>query len=149
MNRTEAAAALAGVETAQQRLAGQIGTCPPWRHAVFGLVMTLLVGSAAISADWQIPGLVVAMGLMVLIVQNDRRRYGVFVNGYRWGATLPVALALLVVMGVLLAIGIRLRAAGFPLWTRLSLSVVVFAVATGASVVWNRLFVRELRRGRA
>ena len=148
MDRNEAAAALAGVDGAQQRLAQQIGNCPPWRHAAFGLVMAILVGSASVSLPVQMAGLAVAMALVLAIFLYDRRRYGVFINGYRRGATLPLTLALAGVTAVMLVASIHAREAGLSPWTKTGITALTFAFATAISVAWQRVYLRELRGGR-
>ena len=148
MDRNEAAAALAGVDTAHERLAQQLGTCPPWRHAAFGLVMAILVGSPSLEMPLQMFGLPVAMALLVAILVYDRRRFGVFINGYRRGATLPLTLLIAGTMGVLLVTSIHAREAGMSPWTKAGIAAVAFAIATGVSVVWQRIYLRELRGGR-
>jgi len=148
MDRNEAAAALAGVDGAQERLAQQIGNCPPWRHAAFGLVMATLIGTASVSLPVQLAGLAVAMALVVAIFLHDRRRYGVFINGYRRGATLPLTLALAGAMVVLLVASIHAREAGPSPWTKAGITALTFAFATVISVAWQRVYLRELRGGR-
>ena len=145
MDSNEAAAALAGVSGAQHRLADQIGDCPPWRHAAFGFVMALLVGGASLPPLLQSTTVVVGMALVALIVRYDRRRYGVFINGYRRGRTLP--LTLLVLAGVLLLMfaGIHAREAGLSAWTKAGIAALTFAYAVAGSVVWQRTFLAELR----
>lgn len=148
MDSREAAAALAGVEGAEARLADQIGDCPPWRHAAFGLVMALLVGSLALPLPLQSAGAVVALALIAAIVHYDRRRYGVFINGYRRGRTLPLTTLLLVGTLALMAAQIHVRARGLPAWESAALVALAFVFATGGSVVWQGVFLRELKARR-
>ena len=148
MDRNEAAAALAGVDGAQERLARQIGNCPPWRHAAFGLVMAILVGSPSLEMPLQMYGLPVALLLIVAILVYDRRRFGVFINGYRRGATLPLTLVLAGLMAVLLVASIHAREAGLSPWTKAGIAALAFGFATAVSVAWQRVYLRELRGGR-
>jgi hypothetical protein len=145
MDSSEAAAALAGVSGAEHRLADQIGPCPPWRHAAIGFVMALLVGGASLSFPMQTASLVVGMALVALIAQYDRRRYGVFINGYRRGKTLPLTLALLGGVLVLMFAAIHARDAGLSLWTKAGITALTFAYAVAGSVIWQRVFLAELR----
>ena len=145
MNRTEAAAALAGVSSAEHRLADQIGPCPPWRHAAFGGVMALLVGGASLPLLLQSTTVAVGMALVALIVHYDRRRYGVFINGYRRGKTLPLTLLLLGGVLLLLIAQIHAREAGLSAWTKAGITALTFLYAVAGSVVWQRVFVAELR----
>ena len=147
MDRYEAAAALAGVEGTHERLAQQVGQCPPWRHAAFGLVMAIMVGTASVSTGAQLAGTTVAMALTAWIVMDDRRRYGVFINGYRRGATLPLTFALLAGMVALLVAAVHARENGWSPWSKAGIAALAFAVATWASLAWQRIYLRELRKG--
>lgn len=148
MDSNEAAAALAGVRGAEARLADQIGECPPWRHAAFGLVMALLTAGLALPLPFQSACTVAALLMIVLLVQHDRRRYGVFINGYRRGKTLPFTLLLLAgALGLMFA-QMYAREQALSAWASAGIAAAAFLFATGASVVWQRIFVRELRAGR-
>jgi hypothetical protein len=144
MDSNEAAAALAGVSGAQARLADQVGTRSPGRHAAFGLVMTLLVGGLALPLPLQTATMVVAMALVVLILRYDRRRYGVFINGYRRGRTLPLTLLLLVGMLALMLGEIYARGQGLGDGVKIALAGAAFLFATAGSVAWKRIFLEEL-----
>jgi hypothetical protein len=149
MNPIEARAALDGMNDAQRELALKATQCPPWRHAAFGLVMAMLVGGIGFGPAIQMPLLALAMVGVALLVADDRRRYGLFVNGYRRGRTLPLTLALL---GAMVATGageIHAREAGLSLGTKFGLAGIAFAVAVIASVAWSRVYRRELLEGAA
>ena len=144
MNPEEAQAALAGVRSAEGRLAGKVAQCPPWRHAAFGGVLAILIGSIAISTQAQIVGTVIVLALIVLIVQSDRRRYGVFVNGYRRGKTRMVAFPMLAVILILYAASCYAALdRGLPAIS-LALAAASFAIGYIGSMIWQRVFVREL-----
>lgn len=147
MQKDEALDALETMRATQAKLAS-LGDCPPWRHAAFGGVMSLMILGAGFSLPLQIGLLVLSMGAMVLIVRSDRRRYGVFVNGYRKGATLPLTIVLLVVMLGLLVVQIVLKARGAPIWVPFAIAALAFVLGVGASLWWNRIFKREMTRGR-
>ena len=101
--------------------------------------MSFFIGKAGSQAA-------LAVGLAIFL--NDRRRYGVFINGYRRGATLPLTLALGGGMIVLLVASIHARDAGLSPWTKAGIAGLTFAFATAVSVVWQRVYLRELRGGR-
>ena len=145
MDSNEAAAALAGIGGAEHRLADQIGDCPPWRHAAFGAVMAMLVGGAGLPLVWQTTAMVLGMALVALIVRDDRRRYGVFVNGYRRGKTLPLTLLLLGGILLLLFAQVHAREAGLSAWTKAGIAALAFIYAVAGSAIWQRVFVAELR----
>ena len=149
MNPIEARAALDGIDDAQRALALKATYCAPWRHAAFGAIMAALVLGQGFGAMAMLPIFGAAMLAVVLLVADDRRRYGLFVNGYRKGATLPVTLALL---GALLAAmfgEIHAREAGLSLATKFGIAGIAFLVAVAASVVWSRVYRRELMQDRA
>ena len=142
-------AALAGVRTAETRLAGKVANCPPWRHAAFGGVLAILIGSIAISTQAQIVGTVIVLALIVLIVQSDRRRYGVFVNGYLRGKTRSMTLVYLGAMTTLVSAAMYMRLNDFSIFSKLALAAIAFALATAISVKWQAAFRRELEGGAA
>ena len=144
MDSNEAAAALAGVSGAQHRLADQIGDCPPWRHAAFGFVMALLVGGASLPPLLQSTTVVVGMALVALIVRYDRRRYGVFINGYRRGKTRIVAFGILAVVLGLYAVSVVRGLDHHDHIAPLLLGAVAMVVAILGSMLWQRVFVREM-----
>jgi hypothetical protein len=143
MSPAEARAALDKVGATRAQIAA-IGLCPPWRHAAFGAVMSLLILGLGFPLATQVACLCLAMGFMVLIVVHDRRRYGMFINGYRRGATLPVSGALLIAMLALIFVQIRLREQGVELWVPIAVAGVAFVVAVAGSVWWSRVFRREM-----
>ena len=122
--------------------------CPPWRHAAFGAIFAILIGSISISTTAQMIGTAIVLLLMVLLMRYDLKRYGVFVNGYRRGATLPLTLGYVGVMIALVATAMALRVNGLGLASKLGLAAIAFALATGLSVKWSRVFRREME-GRA
>jgi hypothetical protein len=125
-----------------------ICNCPPWRHAAFGAIFAILIGSISISSTAQIVGTVIVLALVGLLVLHDLKRDGVFVNGYRRGATLPVTLIYVGVMILLVAAAMYMRLNDFSPWSKLGLAAIAFALATGVSVKWSRVFRREME-GRA
>jgi hypothetical protein len=143
MSPAEARAALESVGATRAQIAA-MGLCPPWRHAAFGAVMSLLILGLGFPLGIQVACLCLAMGLMVLIVVHDRRRYGMFINGYRRGATLPVSGALLVAMLALIVLQIRLREQGVETWVPIAVAGLAFVVAVTGSVWWSRVFRREM-----
>jgi len=143
MSPAEAREALDSVGATRAQIAA-VGLCPPWRHAAFGAVMSLLILGLGFPLGVQVACLCLAMGLMVVIVVHDRRRYGMFINGYRRGETRPVTAALLVAMMALIVVQIRLREQGVETWVPVAVAGVAFVVAVTGSVWWARAFRREL-----
>jgi hypothetical protein len=144
MDRDVARAALEGMDAAKRELARTAANCPPWRHAAFGLMMAMLVGGLGFGPAIQMPLVALAMAAVALLVADDRRRYGLFVNGYRRGRTLPVTLALLGAMIVLGAAEIHARIADLSPATKLGIAAIAFVIAVIASVAFARVYRREL-----
>jgi hypothetical protein len=142
----EARAALDNVGATRAQIAA-LGMCPPWRHAAFGAVMSLLVLGLGFPLGTQVACMVVAMAGVALIAAYDRKRYGMFINGYRRGATLPVVIALLVAIMALIFLQIRLREQGAETWVPFAVAGAAFVVAVIGSVWWARVFRREMERG--
>src|SRR5690606_29212662 len=86
-----------------------------------------------------------ALAGVAWLVTDDRRRYGMFVNGYRKGRTLPLTLLLVAVMLGAMGIQIYARAQGLPLWVKLAIAGGAFVVAMVASIGWTRVYERELK----
>jgi len=143
LSPTEARAALRNVGMTRAQMA-ELCNCPPWRHAAFGAIFAVLIGSIAISSTAQIVGTVIVLASTGLLVRSDLKRYGVFVNGYRRGATLPLTLGYVGAMIGLVAAAMYLRVNDFSLWTKLALAAVTFGLATALSVQWSRVFRREM-----
>lgn len=139
-----ARAALAAKEAAEASIA-RMSLCPPWRHAAFAGIMAALVIDPAVPLPWRFAVIVAAFAGIALVVRSDRRRLGMFINGYRRGRTRLVTFPMLAV--VMLLYGLSVYAALD--WHRPNLSVafavIAFLICYGGSVLWPRVFVRELR----
>jgi drug/metabolite transporter (DMT)-like permease len=146
MSPAEARAALDSTAAARAQIAA-LGLCPPWRHAAFGGIMALLVGGLGFELPVQIGCTVLALAGVAFVASYDRRRYGVFVNGYRRGATRPVVAALLLAVIALMVLQIYLREHGAAPWAPFAVTAAAFAVAVTGSVQWSRAFRREMERG--
>ena len=149
MDRDEARAALNGMDDVTRKYATEGPEYPAWRYAAFGLMMALIVLSQGFGSALKAALFVTAMAMLVWMLRDDRRRYGVFVNGYRKGRTLPMTIAL--VGFVLLAMGAEIYAYAndWAVAAKLAIAGAVFVVATMASVWWTRIYQRELLDGDA
>lgn len=146
MNANEANQALEAVSSAKRSIAAA-SAAPLWRHVAFGVVMALLMLSIAAGQPfWMLPWALSMFGV-VLLLWWDRRQTGLFVNGYRQGRTLPLTLALLVVTVALAFAAVRLNIHGERQLALLTVPV-AFVVALGASLWWERIFLREMGAGR-
>ena len=141
--RDEARAALAAKGTAEQNLAA-LALCPPWRHAAFAAVMAALVGACGVAVPFRFAILAMVFVAIGLIVQSDRRRLGVFINGYRRGKTRLVTFPMLAIVLVLYMasfyFGVTLGRPDISL----ALALAAFVIGYIGSTLWQRVFVREL-----
>lgn len=141
-NAAEARDALSQIDASRAQLA-RAANCPPARHLAFAAVM----GGWALSplaGPYQLVALVPVLLAIALIVQWDRRRIGMFVNGYRRGRTRYVIAGLL-----LLVLPLYLASAYFAfeaklVWPSVALAAVVAVIAYAGSTIWQRVFRREL-----
>lgn len=135
--------ALAAKSAAEQNLAG-LALCPPWRHAAFAFLMAMLIASSAVPITMRFVIFAVMFVVGGLIYRSDRRRLGVFINGYRRGKTRVVALSLLAAILVLHAASTYFGVERHQPAVSLGLAAVAFVIAYQGSVIWQRVFRREL-----
>lgn len=139
----DAKSALEAMRASRERLAAA-AECPPARHLAFA---GLMGGYVASSAAPQHVALVIEGLLLVgvaLIFAWDRRRMGVFVNGYRAGRTRTLTYAILIFTLASWGLGYWLSYERGLAWAPLALGVVAAVVAWFASRAWARIFHREL-----
>ncbi len=143
---TDVGAAVAAIEdarAARARLADMV-RCPAYMHALFGAMYGALVAAQAAPAVW----VFVVEGAVVLAAAAmyvwTRRRLGMFVNGYRRGATRSVVAALLISFLIAMALAGWCKLELHLIWPALVLGALMFAVGTWASVAWQRTYRREL-----
>jgi hypothetical protein len=143
MDKSEAMTALGTIEGAQAALA-RAADCPPSRHAAFGLLMGSIVMAQGLKPPLSLALLVLSGIGGLLIFQSDRRRMGMFINGYRKAATRPLTLLLLAAM-LLMGWGeIAAHENGLSLATRIGIAAIAGVLAAVASVAWQRTFRREM-----
>lgn len=144
MHPSEAAAQLDAMQQSRERLAA-LCNCPPERHLAFALILGGLVASGSLPTPWSL----VAEGVLFLAIGAvalwDRKRTGMFVNGYRRGRTLPLTLTLLATTMLLLCLGIWLREERGMQLAPAACGVATAIIAFLASVQWQRVWVRELK----
>ncbi|MBV2149838.1 hypothetical protein KRZ98_16450 [Sphingobium sp. AS12] len=140
----DARAALDGIEEARRELARKATAFPLWRHAAFGAIMAMFVLGQDFGPPLQIVLPVGALAATFWLAADDRRRHGMFINGYRKGLTLIVSVALLAAMLGGIAFEVYARLAGLSLAVKLGIAMVAFLVALESSYAWNRAYRREL-----
>ena len=138
----EARAALDAKGAAERQMAAAADV-PPWRHAAVGLLMVALVGAPAVAMPSRLIVPALAFFLIMALVQSDKRRTGMFINGYRRGRTLGLTLGLVAVNMALMIASLRAGLAGRMDLVAV-LALVSFALTWAGSVLWQRIFVREM-----
>lgn len=138
----EASATLASINDSTRRLAA-VAECPPQRHLAFALLMGTLISLPGfpIGVVFVLEALIF-VGI-VLVVRWDKRRTGMFINGYRRGRTRPLVAILLGTMIALVIVGVRLKIAGIE-WAPFAVGAVGAGAAYAFSVQWQKIFRREL-----
>jgi len=143
MENFEAASALDAKRHAEAQMA-KAATCPPWRHAVFGLLMGALVASPAFDTVPRYAILFLILACLPVIMHSDRKRTGMFINGYRRGKTLLVTIGILAVELSLYFVSIVRGLEHHDHTTPLLLGVLAVAIGIAGSLLWQRVFVREM-----
>jgi hypothetical protein len=143
METIDARSALEAKHYAEAQIA-KAANCPPWRHAVFGLMMGGLVASFAFEFMIRTAILVVILAAIPIIIHSDRKRMGMFINGYRRGKTRYVIagfmLLWLPLYGFSVYYGLTLHNHVMPL----VLGLVTGILGVVASRIWQRVFVSEM-----
>lgn len=143
MESNQAISALDAKRHAEAQIA-RAATCPPWRHGVFGLMMGSLVASPAFDLPLRFAILGVFLCLIPLIIHSDRKRTGMFMNGYRRGKTRIVAICILIVELSLYCVSVYRALDRHDHLTPLVLGAAGVLVGVVGSILWQRVFVREM-----
>jgi hypothetical protein len=143
MDRSEAMSALDAKRAAEMQIA-KAATCPPWRHAVFGLMMGGLIASPAFEFPMRMAILVAILCCIPVIIQSDRKRLGMFINGYRRGKTRVVAIGIVIVEMLLYAFSVVRGLDHNDHVTPLILGVGGVLIGIAGSMLWQRVFAREM-----
>lgn len=138
-----AAQALAFIEQSRVRLAAA-SDVPPARHAAFAGLMGALVASTAVPLPLRFAVLVGIFAAIAWIIRWDRKRMGMFINGYRAGKTRRVTGALLLAILTLHVLGLWLAAERGWGWAPVPLGVIAAGLAYAGSLWWCRVFRREM-----
>ena len=142
MDRNQASESLAAIASANRAVAAA-SAAPLWRHAAFGGVMGTIVLSMALDTPLNFALLAGAMAVVAWLVHWDRKHTGMFVNGFRAGRTLPLTLAMLISTLALAVLAARLGNEGETGLAWL-IGLAAFAIAFGTSLLWERIFLREM-----
>jgi hypothetical protein len=132
------------MQESRARLAAA-ASCPPERHLAFAAIMGTLVASQAapVAGTFAIEALCFfSTGLVFLW---DKRRTGMFINGYRRGRTRSLTFALLAVLLVIGGLGVWLKFDKGLWWAPIPAGLVVTLVSFVASRAWQQLYRAELQ----
>lgn len=143
MQTTDALAALEAKRAAEAQLA-RACNCPPWRHGLFGLLMGALVVSPAFEQTIRFAMLAAILCCIPLIIHSDRKRMGMFINGYRRGKTRVVALGVLAVELSIYMLSAYYGMVLHNVVVPLALGISGLVIGILGSMLWQRVFVREL-----
>ncbi len=148
MQPADAEAALRDLDGSRSRLADVQTEVPLARHLAFGLLMGLVPAAQALGHGASTVGSVSVIMRALLLQKWDRRRTGVFINGFRPGRTRIITLAMLAMMIGLLVPAVRYGASGV-VWVPLAIGGVAAVIGTLTSILWYRIYIGDLRRGAA
>jgi hypothetical protein len=143
MQSLDARSALDAKQSAEAQMA-KAANCPPWRHAVFGLMMGGLVATPAFALLARMIMLAALLVLIPVIIHSDRKRMGMFINGYRRGKTRFVAVSILIVELSLYGVSVMRGLDRQDHVTPILLGIAGAIIGVLGSVVWQRVFVREM-----
>ncbi len=128
MKKAEATEALAAMQTSRQSLAAA-ASCPPERHLAFaGLLGGLVAAQAAPPFFTMALEALFCVGV-ALVIAWDRRRTGMFINGYRAGRTRPLTFSMLAVTVGIGVIGVWLKLSYGVVWAPVLCGVIVGVLA--------------------
>ncbi|CAN5516228.1 hypothetical protein BH09PSE4_BH09PSE4_01670 [soil metagenome] len=139
----EAAAELAAMRASQARLAAA-ANCPPARHFAFAGLLGALVATPALSLTGAIVAEAFIVAGIALVIRWDRRRTGMFINGYRAGRTRPLTFAMLAIVLGLYTASFWLSRGRDIHWAPLPLAALAALLGCNMSKIWQRIFLREL-----
>lgn len=106
--------------------------------------MGALVATPAFELAIRLGVLAFTLCLIAVIVQSDRKRLGMFINGYRRGKTRSVALSTLGGVLWLYMVSVYYGLDRHNHTIPLGLGALAFVFATIGSVRWQHVFVREM-----
>lgn len=138
-------AALAAKSDTERQLA-VAAVYPQWRHAIFGLMMGGLLLAPILQSAVRVALFVLLACAVPLIAWADRKRTGMFINGYRPGKTLYVTFAILAVEMTLMVFGAYRLVEYGDRQTAILLAPVAVAIGWIGSIIWQRVLINELTR---
>lgn len=143
----EAAEALAAMRQARVR-ANTIKRLPFAYHLGFGAMMAGFVAVVNLP-DWAFGfGMAAVITLGVLLYRWQRSATGRWINGYRSGRTLPIAISTVVILCGLLITSNPEGAPTLNLFTPVQGTLLAFVLGTALDWLWVKVYDREQSAGR-
>ncbi len=139
----EAADALSAIRTSRRRLVSASDT-PPSRHLAFAALMGTLVAAPAVPLPWRFGVMVAIFVGVALVIRWDRRRTGMFINGYRAGRTRKVTFAMLAFSLGLYGVSVWMADGRHMIWPSLVLGSIATIGCWFGSRFWCIVFEREM-----
>lgn len=139
----DARAALDSVRASRLSLI-EAADAPPSRHAAFAVLMGGLIAMPALPLAFRFAALAVALCAVPLIIRWDRRRTGMFINGYRRGQTRFVLAVVLLGSLALYSLSNWLALSRHIIWPSMALGLIGAIAGYFASQWWCRVFRREM-----
>ena len=144
MNPDEAATALDRVGRTEKKLA-EHSHWPFHRHAMYGLGQGLLIAAIAQPVETGGSMIAVAVALFGLCLWDDRRRHGMFVSGWQPGATRPLTIMLTLFVTLMAAASLVVRDGESAQPLGYLAGLVTFVICTAASLLWQKIYRRQLQ----
>ena len=121
---------------------------PLWRHAAVGAVMVVALLGIGLREN----GIFLSLGGMffaLLLIRDDKNRYGMWVSGYqkgrtRWVTGAIIALAVLSIFAVWMQVTEPFADPLF--WV---IATIAFLGSTALSILWQQVYRAEIRGGRS
>ncbi len=148
MKKDDALASLEAVNRAKARLAAD-AKWPFWRHAAYGLIEAAIVLSVSLPFSAL---LAVAGGAIIatlLVIKDDKRRYGMFISGWQGGKPRLVTLGMVAFIITMFALSFTTRGQPFPAPIAVGAALATFIACTIGSYWWQKLYREELGHGAA
>ncbi len=145
LDPSNAAGALEAARDSRRRFALEQAHWPLSRHAAFGVLIAGLAAAQAAPLPFNVLADAALACTAAGVAAVDRKRRGVFINGWRSGRTLWVTLVMVGLATVLGLFGLWLSLERGLAWAPIAIGAVLLPVGTVASKVWEQVYRRELQ----
>jgi small-conductance mechanosensitive channel len=146
LNPNEAAEALLSMQKARRR-ANEIKRLPWTYHPAVGAVLGCWVAMQALPRWWFGIALLALVAATYALYDWQREASGRWINGFRMGRTIWVALAMMLVVLALVMTSNPVLMPSIVLFTPIEGGLIAFAAATFLDWMWVRVYDAEMRAG--